>query len=316
MLPVCRFDESPSATPFSFSVCAVAAARKISYSAWSTARDWIRPLPVVWGANSHAHSPDWPPRVINFKFPLQPHQKYNITQLEELPFQSFKVWLYFQFSLHSYIGRRYTKLSLPRLGCYDWVILLLLLSLFSMPFKGRGALLRDVHSINSMYSSTHCAELKPTETWLFSEDAVRKTSPQLGLKVGSSKASTVGRLALKWRNRRETKKGERLSIASWTPKPPKGATRRTTRSIRPKLAQERQNKTRKKVKQAFYSFSETLFSLYSHRDWAGCGRGGSFHLFSCVPYPTFSHNPNANIEAPFSVEPKIHNEQPIRQPGL
>ena len=27
-----------------------------------------------------------PPRVIYFKFPLQPHQKYNITQYEELSF--------------------------------------------------------------------------------------------------------------------------------------------------------------------------------------------------------------------------------------
>ena len=34
------------------------------------------------------------PRVINFKFPLQPHQKYNITQYEELGLSKFPLMKY------------------------------------------------------------------------------------------------------------------------------------------------------------------------------------------------------------------------------
>ena len=47
------------------------------------------------------------PRVINFEFPLQPHQKYYITQYGELGFSRLTQmeWVYYQFSLHfSYIS--------------------------------------------------------------------------------------------------------------------------------------------------------------------------------------------------------------------
>ena len=39
------------------------------------------------------------PRVINFKFPLQPQQKYDITKYEELGFSYSDERLYHQFSL-------------------------------------------------------------------------------------------------------------------------------------------------------------------------------------------------------------------------
>ena len=49
---------------------------------------------------------------------------------------------------------------------------------------------------------------------------------------------------------------------------------RTTRSICPKLAQERQNNTRNKVKQVFYYFrGKSFFTVITHRDWATCGWG-------------------------------------------
>ena len=43
--------------------------------------------------------------VVNFKFPLQPRQEFNITQYEELGLRGSKKWLNYQFSLpHIYIS--------------------------------------------------------------------------------------------------------------------------------------------------------------------------------------------------------------------
>ena len=81
-------------------------------SSWNTDRNTCKPTPQPFLAflAYQVHFSSDPmkkgtlslPRVINFKFPLQPHKKYNITQCQELT--QMKRWSYHQFPLpHLYI---------------------------------------------------------------------------------------------------------------------------------------------------------------------------------------------------------------------
>ena len=90
------------------------------------------------------------PRVIIFKFPLQPRQKYNITHsMENLTFHSLprKRWLYYQFSL-PYLY----SLSLQRLG-----------ESYFLSLGVRGFIQRDLYvSMAAVVTGLHCI------TWAWS----------------------------------------------------------------------------------------------------------------------------------------------------
>ena len=76
---------------------------------WNLPTDWLDcwlvwyvtvPFRYFWCGRTHARPTESKtlmitlslPRVINFKLPLQPRQKYNITQFEELGFSSEGAW--------------------------------------------------------------------------------------------------------------------------------------------------------------------------------------------------------------------------------